>query len=330
MASIAFPSLAKKAKLSDGTTYGWVTLAPSLPSKVTFLLLHGYPSSCYDWRHQIDGLRKAGYGVIAPDLLGYGDTDKPTDPSAYRTKAMCAHMVEILDMESLDRVIAVGHDWGVALVSRLATYHPSRFYGIVTVGVSYLEPGFVWDIDAIHELSKSVVGYETFGYWEWHNTEQAAVDNNEHPASVFNLLYPHDPALWKTDFAPVGKAAEFVRAGITTPLPTWFTLSEYTTRDRIFSAGGYAGPLCWYKAAMRGVNAEDEADMSEEDKLCPLPNLFVAAKQDYVCRADLQSTMAEKSVPKLRVEQVDCGHWVQLEVPEVLNRLLVEFVEELT
>ena len=111
MASIAFPSLAKKAKLSDGTTYGWVVLAPSLPSKATFLLLHGYPSSCYDWRHQIDGLQKAGYGVIAPDLLGYGDTDKPTDPSAYRTKTMCAHMVEILDIESLDRVIAVGHDW---------------------------------------------------------------------------------------------------------------------------------------------------------------------------------------------------------------------------
>lgn len=110
MASIAFPSLAKKATLTDGTTYGWVSVAPQ-SSKPTFLLLHGYPSSCYDWRHQITALKEAGYGIIAPDLLGYGDTDKPTDPAAYNTKRMCGHMAEILDLEGVSKAIAVGHDW---------------------------------------------------------------------------------------------------------------------------------------------------------------------------------------------------------------------------
>lgn len=113
MASVAFPSLAKKATLSDGTTYGYVHIAPTSPTKPTFLLLHGYPSSCYDWRHQIKGLSESGFGIIAPDLLGYGDTDKPSDPSAYRQKIMAGHMVEILDIEKIDRAIAVGHDWYV-------------------------------------------------------------------------------------------------------------------------------------------------------------------------------------------------------------------------
>ena len=75
MASIAFPALAKKTTLSDGTTYGYVASAPASPDKPTLLLLHGYPSSSFDWRHQIASLPKAGFGVIVPDLLGYGDTD---------------------------------------------------------------------------------------------------------------------------------------------------------------------------------------------------------------------------------------------------------------
>ena len=111
MASIAFPSLAKKATLSDGTTYGYVSIAATSATKLTFLLLHGYPSSCYDWRHQIAGLDAAGHGIIAPDLLGYGDTDKPTDLDAYRLKTMSFHMAEILDIENVERCIVVSHDW---------------------------------------------------------------------------------------------------------------------------------------------------------------------------------------------------------------------------
>ena len=54
----------------------------------------------------------AGYGVLAPDLLGYGDTDKPEGLEAYRMKRMCGHMVEILGHEGLQgKVIGVAHDW---------------------------------------------------------------------------------------------------------------------------------------------------------------------------------------------------------------------------
>ncbi|KAF9886590.1 hypothetical protein FE257_011362 [Aspergillus nanangensis] len=328
MASTGFPSLAKKAHLSDGTTYGYVSVAASSPQKATFLLLHGYPSCSYDWRHQIRGLQKEGYGVIAPDLLGYGDTDKPTEVSAYRMKRMCTHMAEILDVEGVAKAIVVAHDWGVGLGSRLATYQRHRFYGLITAAVSYVEPGNAWDIDAICNLTRSLVGYETSGYWLWHNTDQAAIDCESNPASAFNLLYPYDPLLWIAHFAPIGKAAEFVSSGRTTPLPSWYSLADYTVRDRIFAKGGYAGPVTWYQAGMRGVNLEDEAAVAAEDIQCPLPNLFIAAKQDYVCRSDLQSQLARQWVPDGRIEVVDCGHWVQLEEPETFNKLLIEFSEE--
>ena len=111
MASIAFPSFAKSASVADGTTYGYVFVAPSSASKPTFLLLHGYPSSSYDWRKQIKALSNSGYGILAPDLLGYGDTDKPSDVSQYRMKTMSRHMIELLDIEKVQHCITVGHDW---------------------------------------------------------------------------------------------------------------------------------------------------------------------------------------------------------------------------
>ncbi|KAI0128326.1 Alpha/Beta hydrolase protein, partial [Xylariales sp. AK1849] len=330
MASVAFPSLAKKATLSDGTTYGYVAVAPAAEDKPTFLLLHGYPSSCYDWRNQIASLSAAGFGVIVPDLLGYGDTDSPDDVASYRMRAMSLHMAEILDREGVARCIAAGHDWGCGLLSRLATYIPKRLLGVVFVSVGYLEPGLVWNIDAFIEATREAFGYETYGYWLWHNTEEAIKDCEEHPASAFNLLYPADPADWKIHFAPVGKAAEYVRAGKTDALPSWYNLAEYTMRDRILAMKGYKGPLSWYKAGMRGVNLPDEAEVSEEDRYCKVPTLLVVSDQDYVTRADMQSQNSEKWVKKLRIELLHGGHWIQLEQPGKLQELFEGFANEVT
>lgn len=52
-----------------------------------------------------------GYGIIAPDMLGYGGTDKPTEPAAYKGTLMAKDMVDILDAENVEKAIAIGHDW---------------------------------------------------------------------------------------------------------------------------------------------------------------------------------------------------------------------------
>ncbi|RYP40478.1 hypothetical protein DL768_010624 [Monosporascus sp. mg162] len=329
MASVAFPSLAKKATLSDGTTYGYVAVSPSDSDKPTFLFLHGYPSSSYDWRNQIASLPAAGFGVIVPDLLGYGDTDSPTDVGAYRMKAMAQHMAEILDKEGVPRCVAVSHDWGSGLLSRLVTYIPDRLFGAVFVSVGYVEPKLVWDIDALLTLTKKMFGYETYGYWPWHNSEEAAKDCDEHPASVFSLIYPKDPEDWKGNFAPLDRARNYVQSGKLDPLPFWYNLAEYTTRDRILNMKGYSGPLSWYKAAMRGVNLPDEANIAEEDRFCKVPALLVVSDLDFVTRADMQSQQTLKWAKQLRIETMrNCGHWIPLERPNELQELLQGFAGE--
>lgn len=98
MASTVFPNISKSVTLLDGTTYAYVHTAAS-DLKPTFLFLHGFPSTSNVWRHQIDSLSSAGYGVLAPDLLGYGDTDKPVELEAYSYKRMSGHVAEILRNE---------------------------------------------------------------------------------------------------------------------------------------------------------------------------------------------------------------------------------------
>lgn len=100
----------KLLQLQDGVNYAYVYV-PAVGAKPTFLLLHGFPSSSYDWRHQIKTLTAHGYGIVVPDLLGYGDTDKPNNPEAYKFKKMADEIVKILNEESIDTVIGVGHDW---------------------------------------------------------------------------------------------------------------------------------------------------------------------------------------------------------------------------
>ncbi|KAJ5640114.1 epoxide hydrolase [Penicillium longicatenatum] len=327
MASLAFPSLARKATLSDGTTYGYVAHPSTRGDGITFLLIHGYPSSCYDWRHQIKSLSAAGYGVIAPDLLGYGDTDKPTDPASYRLKSMSLHMAEILDIEKVDRCLAVGHDWGSGLLSRVVSYIPDRLMGVVFMSVGYSRPGMVWDMDKINAYFKSLIGYEPFGYWPWHNTEEAVNDCDDHPESVFTLVYPANPDDWKVTFAPLGAAAAYVKAGKTDPYPSWYTPEEYSVRKQIF-AQGYRGPLNWYKAAIRGVNAADEAEIA--DGRCHLPTLLVVSQKDHVSRADMGIAGTKELAADLRVKSFEeCGHWIQLERPNEISAALEEFAQEL-
>ena len=117
IANVAFPSINTTTRLSNGTTYSYVYIKSS-NQKPYILFLHGWPSSSYDWRHQINYFSELGYGVIAPDLLGYGGTDKPKDLEAYRMKKMSEEVVEVLEAQKVGKVLGVGHDLWVSIRAR--------------------------------------------------------------------------------------------------------------------------------------------------------------------------------------------------------------------
>lgn len=110
---VAAEPIVKTLTVCGGYNYSY-TAVPARDGQITFLLLHGFPSSSYDWRHTISDLTDAGYGVIAPDILGYGETSKPAEVEEYAQEKLSNQVAEILTHENIPHVVGVGHDWYVS------------------------------------------------------------------------------------------------------------------------------------------------------------------------------------------------------------------------
>ncbi|RDL35200.1 putative epoxide hydrolase 2 [Venustampulla echinocandica] len=326
MALNQLPVAGKLFEVQDGTKYAYVHI-PSAVSKPTFLLLHGFPSSSYDWRFQIKTLADLGYGVIVPDLLGYGDTDKPAELERYKFKKMASDIVQILDKESIGTVIGVSHDWGSGLLSRLVNYHPDRFSALVFTSVPYMEPG-PFDLDGLNAMTEAAFGYPTFGYQYFFNEDDAAEICNRNNESLTSLAYPTNPEIWRTHMGPIGAAKAWVTANTIKPLPAWLSESEAAVHNQIFSKGGYTGPLNWYKAAIRGLNAEDDAEIPEERKFVNARTLVVVSDQDYVTRAEVAEQLSAVRLRDFSIKKVvGCGHWIPVEKKDEFSEILVQFAE---
>jgi pimeloyl-ACP methyl ester carboxylesterase len=162
----------KTLTTTDGTRYVY-SYASAEQDKPTVLLFHGFPATRHDWTHQVEKLAVNGYGVIAPDLLGYGDTDRPTDLAAFRLKSMSEHLTEILDTHNLKTVVGVAHDWGTVVLSRSIYWHPERYEKVVFVSSGYSPAGMLFDIDAVNAYSLANLGYCQYGYWYFFNSYDA-------------------------------------------------------------------------------------------------------------------------------------------------------------
>src|ERR1700678_1379800 len=96
------------------------------------LLLHGEPSWSYLYRKMIPVLTAAGLQIVAPDLVGFGRSDKPTERGDYTYARHVEWMRELLfDQLHLSAITLVGQDWGGLIGLRLVGEHPDRFARVV-------------------------------------------------------------------------------------------------------------------------------------------------------------------------------------------------------
>jgi pimeloyl-ACP methyl ester carboxylesterase len=101
------------------------------------LLLHGFPDSSRLWRKQVPALVASGYRAIAPDLRGFGESDKPPRVRDYAMPRILADLTAILDALGVERASVVGHDWGAIAAWALAGWHPGRVDRLVAVSVGH-------------------------------------------------------------------------------------------------------------------------------------------------------------------------------------------------
>lgn len=89
------------------------------------------------WRNQVPVLVDAGFRVVAPDLRGFGESDKPQSTSAYAMKVILDDLRGVLDTLGIGRVYVVGHDWGSIAAWAFAGWEPDRVPRLVVISVGH-------------------------------------------------------------------------------------------------------------------------------------------------------------------------------------------------
>ncbi len=101
------------------------------------VLLHGFPEFWWAWRHQLVGLAALGFHAVAPDLRGYGATDKP--PRGYDPYTLCDDVAGLIRALGGREAHLVGHGWGGFLAWTTATLHPRLVRTVAALGMPHPE-----------------------------------------------------------------------------------------------------------------------------------------------------------------------------------------------
>ena len=95
------------------------------------VMCHGFPESWYSWRHQLPALAAAGFHAVAPDMRGYGQTDRPEAIDQYTLFHLAGDIVGLLDALGAEEAVIAGHDWGAPVAWHAALLRPDRFRGVI-------------------------------------------------------------------------------------------------------------------------------------------------------------------------------------------------------
>jgi haloalkane dehalogenase len=103
------------------------------------LLVHGYPNSSYLWRDVLPAVADAGFRAVAPDLLGYGDSELEGREGTWADHV--AALTEFIDEHELAPLVLVVHDWGGLIALRWACEHPEQVRGLVLMSTGFFPDG---------------------------------------------------------------------------------------------------------------------------------------------------------------------------------------------
>lgn len=124
------------------------------------LLLHGFPTFWWSWRHQLPMLAQAGYRAVAMDLRGYGGSDHT--PHGYDPLTLVGDVLGLIRTLGEQEAVVVGHGWGGLIAWTLAASRPEAVRGIASVSMPHptvLRNAFVTD-PAQRKLGRYVLGFQ--------------------------------------------------------------------------------------------------------------------------------------------------------------------------
>lgn len=264
------------------------------------VLLHGFPEFWFGWRNQIPALAQAGYRVVAPDLRGYNESDKPDGYDAYLGGPLSADVADLIAVCGEERAIVVGHDWGGAVAWMTALRHPEVVEKLVILNAPH--PGaFLRAVRDPAQLLRSsyILFFQT-------------------PIAPERLLRAHNfrALRWM-----LRSGSQRVGA---------FTDEDLDRYAAAFSQpGALTGSLAYYRAMgrrmMGAARQSGAAPRDGERRTVTAPTLIIWGRNDPA----LGQAIADPgdAVPNRKVVFIDdASHFVQADAPDRVNELLVDFL----
>jgi pimeloyl-ACP methyl ester carboxylesterase len=287
-------------------------------------LLHGFPESWYSWRHQIRLLAEAGYRVLVPEMRGYGQTSAPDDVSSYDLMTVCADIQAAMDLLGQRSVAVVGHDWGAPVAWHLALLEPQRVRVIAAMAVPYGGRPKRPAIEIIRSQFADRFNYIL--YFQQPGVAETELDQDI-PRTLRMMMHNTSAAVPKDFFLQDKPAGSSLYQGMRDPgaPPAWCASDAFAVYLATFEGRGFRGALNWYRNFER--NWERTAPLAE--RKVEQPALFLLGDKDPVGTLEAHTLQKMPSwVSDLEQHIVeDCGHWIQSEQPEQVNRLLLGFLE---
>lgn len=261
--------------------------------KPLMLFLHGFPEFWYSWRHQIREFKK-DYRVVAVDLRGYADSDKPSGVAAYKTTNMVADIKQLIPALGYRTCVLVSHDWGGVLAYQFAAKHQDMIDKLIIMNAPHSG-----------HMNDYVMKNKSQAKKSWYIAFFQVPLVPEIVFSSFDYEAVKQIFTGKQSGLRVGKLAE-------TDVEAYkYALSR---------PGGLSGPINYYRAALR--YKLDKSIFKTIEK----PTLVIWGSQDTALNKDL-AAVPFKFVSNLTIKYIDdASHWVQMDRPDEVNKIMREWL----
>jgi pimeloyl-ACP methyl ester carboxylesterase len=296
------------------------------------LLCHGFPETSYAWRHQLSALADAGFRAVAPDLRGYGATERPAEIDRYTVFHLVGDMVALLDALGEETAVIVGNDWGATVAWQAAQMRPDRFRRVAAMSVPMMGRPPVPPTRLFPQTDLALLYPLYF--------QQPGVAEAEFEADIRRTLR-------KILFAASGEAGPRKQGdgtpnpfgmvsrhdGLLRPLPDplqatdWLSECDLDVFDLAFTRSGFQGALNYY----RNLDRNWELQASLAGVKIAVPALFMVGERDTGLAIPGMLDIIEAMptlVPRLTETIIvpGSGHWLPQERPDVVSEALIRFL----
>lgn len=280
----------------DGVRLRVATGGPPGGDGPPLLLLHGHPQTHATWCKVAPALAQR-FSVVAPDLRGYGDSDKPPggdDHAGYSKRAMARDQALLMERLGFTRFSLVGHDRGARVAHRLALDHAERVERVALLDIAPTATMY----------ARTDKAFATRYFWWFFLIQKAPLPER---------LIAGDPEFF---------LRRHLDGQIRTPGAT--TEAMYAEYLRCYLDPATRHAICEDYRASAGIDLEHDA--ADADARVTAPLLALWGAQGMVGQTyDVLQTWREKAVD-VSGQALDCGHSPQEERPEETVRLLMEFL----